>query len=140
MMKIKARLMWPSLNETTGPNPMSNKYEVDLYDVAEADHKKLVQAGVQPKQHKETKETYFKAKSNKPVLVVDRSRTPLTSVAVGNDSLAIVAVEPYEWTYQSKKGINLGFSAVQILELKERGGVTPDMFDDLGDDSQEIPF
>jgi len=134
---IKAKLRWANVNEVTGPNSMSNKFQVDITEMSKEAVEKLKFFNVEPREKEGV--TFVTAKSNRPVLVLDKNKEPLTQVRLGNGTLANVQVRPYEWEFKGKKGVGLGLQKIQVIDLVE---LEKDLFNAEASEpgADEIPF
>ena len=143
---------WASLAK---PNDLSEKYQIDVCHLSEADVKQLEKQGV-TNVHEETSRAddkeprgyYITMRSNAiskagkvlaPPDVVDAKKKPLPrGVWVGNGSKVNVVYDTFDWTYKKKAGISAGLRIVQVIELVEY--VAPDDSSGLDDLEEEEGF
>ncbi len=136
-MLLKGKVYWARL---TKPNDMSGKYELDLGHLSKKDIAKIEAEGVEVKtdttdqDDPNYKGDFVKLKASsedkdgnkrKPPKVVDAKKNKLPREVVaslGNGSVCIVQVNPYEWTYKKSTGVSLGLNTVQVLEYVEYSG------------------
>ena len=141
---IEATLFWANL---TTENDMSGKYQVDL-GLLDADAVKTIKSWGVPVKHDEgdgdkkpNKGDFVTAKSNYPVKVVFKAGVEqVDPTAIGNETVAKVKINPYDWKFKNKTGTSLGVSKLQVVQLNK---YTPDdNDDDFGDDvnDDDAPF
>lgn len=144
---IEGKLFWACVHKV---NSYSGKYQVDV-SIDDKTAKKLQGLGVTIKQESEQEDTkhvgtvndrktFVTVKRNtdttegkplNPPVVIDAKKQPVPmSVLLGNGTKAKVKVNPYEWKFKNKKGISLGFSVVQVLDLVEYSSSGLDGFEE----------
>tara|TARA_R110000868_G_C10905092_1_gene764561 strand:+ start:354 stop:914 length:561 start_codon:yes stop_codon:yes gene_type:complete len=138
---IEGRLFWASVHT---PNSHSGKYQVDI-SVDDATAATLTSLGVPVKKEADhvdsngvkgkyvgtenDRKTYVTAKRSteakdgiqlQKATIIDAKKQPLgAETALGNGTKARVKVNPFEWNFKGKKGVSLGFSVIQVLDLVE---------------------
>ncbi len=137
------------------PNDLSEKYQIDVCHLSEADVKQLEKQGVtnvheetsraddkEPRGHYITMRSNAVSKTGKilpPPDVVDAKKKPLPrDVWVGNGSKVNVVYDTFDWTYKKKAGISAGLRIVQVIELVEY--IAPDDSSGLDDLEEEEGF
>ena len=143
---------WASLAK---PNDLSEKYQIDVCHLSEADVNQLEKQGVtnvheetSRADDKEPRGNYITMRSNAvsktgkilpPPDVVDAKKKPLPrGVLVGNGSKVNVVYDTFDWTYKKKAGISAGLRIVQVIELVEY--IAPDDSSGLDDLEEEEGF
>lgn len=127
--KIKAvKLFWAS---TAEPNPMSEKYQVDISDLRSDTVAKLEAMGVDVKNKGDERGFYVTSKSQYPIDCYDTSGSPIKGNVIGNESVGDVVVTPYPWKFRNKEGVNLGISKIVVTELNAYETVDSVNMDDL---------
>ena len=138
---IEGRLFWASVHT---PNSHSGKYQVDI-SIDETTTSLLSALGVPIKKEEDhidsngvkgkyvgtenDRKTYVTAKRSleakdgtplKKATIVDaKTQSVGAETALGNGTRANVKVNPFEWKFKGKKGVSLGFSVIQVLDLVE---------------------
>lgn len=131
-VKLQAELMWAFLDT---PNELSGKYQVDLCKLSDEAVAKLREIGlnVRKKEDQPEKGYFITAKSsNYPITAEDTTGAPIKG-KVGNGSKAIALINPYEYTYQKKKGVAAGIRKLIITDLVvyEGAGAVEEELDDV---------
>lgn len=122
-MKIKATLNYFRRDRSD----YSGKYEVNLCNLSPAVVKALekehgvTQLRTEDEDHKNHSwGTFTVARSDYPVRVLDSKKRPISEdVLLGNGTVVYASVNPYPWTYKSKKGVSLGCAGIQVIEFVE---------------------
>jgi hypothetical protein len=116
---------WAKVTEATGPNDLSEKYQLDLYldDASAASIKGL---GAESILKDKGEGVYITAKSKLLPKVFDANRQAFTG-RIGNGSLLRVKVLIKEWEALKKKGITAYLNGIVIVKLEE--------YNSLGDDA-----
>lgn len=116
---------WAKVTEATGPNDLSEKYQLDLYldDASAASIKGL---GAESILKDKGEGVYITAKSKLLPKVFDVNRQAFTG-RIGNGSLLRVKVLIKEWEALKKKGITAYLNGIVIVKLEE--------YNSLGDDA-----
>ena len=122
MTKLKATMMWANLHHV---NEMSGKYQVDLTNLSDKAIEELAKDGiiaVTSKKAGDERGVYITCKSTYPILAYyeDGSEVPSNSL-VGNGTLAVATIKPYEWNFKGKTGISPTIVRLTITKLIEYG-------------------
>lgn len=116
---------WAKVTEATGPNELSEKYQLDLY-LDDASEKTLRGMGADSILKDKGEGVYITAKSKLLPKVFDANRQAFTG-RIGNGSLLRVKVLVKEWEALKKKGITAYLNGIVIVKLEE--------YNSLGDDA-----
>ena len=116
---------WAKVTEATGPNDLSEKYQLDLY-LDSASEKTLRGMGADSILKDKGEGVYITAKSKLLPKVFDANRQAFTG-HIGNGSLVRVKVLVKEWEALKKKGITAYLNGIVIVKLEE--------YNSLGDDA-----
>lgn len=116
---------WAKVTEATGPNDLSEKYQLDLY-LDDASEKTLRGMGAESILKDKGEGVYITAKSKLLPKVFDANRQAFTG-HIGNGSLLRVKVLIKEWEALKKKGITAYLNGIVIVKLEE--------YNSLGDDA-----
>lgn len=116
---------WAKVTEATGPNDLSEKYQLDLY-LDSASEKTLRGMGADSILKDKGEGVYITAKSKLLPKVFDANRQAFTG-HIGNGSLVRVKVLIKEWEALKKKGITAYLNGIVIVKLEE--------YNSLGDDA-----
>lgn len=116
---------WAKVTEATGPNDLSEKYQLDLY-LDSASEKTLRGMGADSILKDKGEGVYITAKSKLLPKVFDANRQAFTG-HIGNGSLLRVKVLVKEWEALKKKGITAYLNGIVIVKLEE--------YNSLGDDA-----
>lgn len=116
---------WAKVTEATGPNELSEKYQLDLY-LDSASEKTLRGMGADSILKDKGEGVYITAKSKLLPKVFDANRQAFTG-RIGNGSLVRVKVLVKEWEALKKKGITAYLNGIVIVKLEE--------YNSLGDDA-----
>lgn len=116
---------WAKVTEATGPNELSEKYQLDLY-LDDASEKTLRGMGADSILKDKGEGVYITAKSKLLPKVFDANRQAFTG-RIGNGSLVRVKVLVKEWEALKKKGITAYLNGIVIVKLEE--------YNSLGDDA-----
>ena len=116
---------WAKVTEATGPNELSEKYQLDLY-LDDASEKTLRGMGADSILKDKGEGVYITAKSKLLPKVFDSNRQAFTG-RIGNGSLVRVKVLVKEWEALKKKGITAYLNGIVIVKLEE--------YNSLGDDA-----
>ena len=116
---------WAKVTEATGPNDLSEKYQLDLY-LDDASEKTLRGMGADSILKDKGEGVYITAKSKLLPKVFDANRQAFTG-HIGNGSLLRVKVLVKEWEALKKKGITAYLNGIVIVKLEE--------YNSLGDDA-----
>ena len=116
---------WAKVTEATGPNDLSEKYQLDLY-LDSASEKTLRGMGAESILKDKGEGVYITAKSKLLPKVFDANRQAFTG-HIGNGSLLRVKVLIKEWEALKKKGITAYLNGIVIVKLEE--------YNSLGDDA-----
>ena len=116
---------WAKVTEATGPNDLSEKYQLDLY-LDSASEKTLRGMGADSILKNKGEGVYITAKSKLLPKVFDTNRQAFTG-HIGNGSLLRVKVLIKEWEALKKKAITAYLNGIVIVKLEE--------YNSLGDDA-----
>lgn len=131
MTKLKATMMWSNLHHV---NEMSGKYQVDLSNLSAKAIEELAKDGITASEsHKAGDErgVYITCKSTYPILAYyeDGSEVP-SNIQIGNGSLAVATIKPYEWNFKGKTGVSPTIVRLTVTKLIEYGN---EDYDDEGE-------
>jgi hypothetical protein len=137
---------WAKVTEATGPNELSEKYQIDVY-LDEASEKTIRGMKADSILKDKGEGVYLTAKSKLLPKVFDASRQPFTG-RIGNGSLVRVKVLIKEWEALKKKGITAYLNGIVIVKLEEYSSLADDaLFEGLepaptqdAPDSDGLPF
>lgn len=115
---------WAKVTEATGPNELSEKYQLDLY-LDDASEKTLRGIGADSIIKDKGEGLYITAKSKLLPKVFDTSRHEFTG-RIGNGSLVRVKVLVKEWEALKKKGITAYLNGIVIVKLEEYNSLADD--------------
>lgn len=118
-------LFWASL---ASPNPMSDKYQVDLCSLTEHQVKGLEAKGLEVHNKGDERGYYLTAKSKFPITTTDTKGELIRGNTVGNGSVGDVILVTYPFTVG--KGTGLGVNKLVVTEQIEYGNDIAD-FDDV---------
>lgn len=116
---------WAKVTEATGPNELSEKYQLDLY-LDDASIASIKGIGAENILKDKGEGVYITAKSKLLPKVYDASRQAFTG-RIGNGSLLRIKVLVKEWEALKKKGITAYLNGIVIVKLEE--------YNSLGDDA-----
>lgn len=117
-VKIDATVMWAFLKTK---NEISNKYQVDLCNLSDADVKALKDIGIKVKsnENKPEKGRFITCKSvNYEIPAYDTHGVEI-DVVVGNGSKARALIGAYEWRFKRKTGVSPSIKKLVITDLVE---------------------
>ncbi|CAB4240900.1 hypothetical protein UFOVP22_24 [uncultured Caudovirales phage] len=131
MTKLKATMMWSNLHHV---NEMSGKYQVDLTNLSDKAIEELAKDGitaVESKKAGDERGVYITCKSTYPILAYydDGSEVP-SNIQIGNGTLAVATIKPYEWNFKGKTGVSPTIVRLIVTKLIEYGN---EEFDDEGE-------
>lgn len=131
MTKLKATMMWSNLHHV---NEMSGKYQVDLSNLSDKAIEELAKDGITASESKKAGDergVYITCKSTYPILAYyeDGSEVP-SNIQIGNGSLAVATIKPYEWNFKGKTGVSPTIVRLTVTKLIEYGN---DEYDDEGE-------
>lgn len=137
---------WARLTEESGPNEMSQKYQLDLYPTPES-LKKLEEIMAQEiiKDKGEGDGAYITAKSTKLPRVYTADRMPFTG-SIGNGSQVRAKVLVKEYEFKKKTGITAYLNGLVITKLEKYSGADDaELFQGLEtpaaqDGADDLPF
>ncbi len=113
-LKITATAFWFSFLEK---NEMSEKYQVDISQLAEAQVDRLESMGVNVKNKGDDRGYFVTAKSSKFAPRVEDGDGFAMTDPVGNGSACTFVVKPYDYNFRGKSGIGLGLSKARVDDL-----------------------
>lgn len=125
---VNAVLYWPYL---TQKSETSDAYQVDLCKLSSKAVKALTDMGITVKEQKPDKEDddrgyYITCKSKYPITAKDyETREDISHMPIGNGTVALASVSPYEWTFKGKSGVSASIGELLITELVEYEGSIP---------------
>jgi len=143
---IDATLFWAAL---VTPNDMSGKFQVDLGQLTPEAAATIKGWGIPIKEDagdgdkKPNKGTFVTAKSNYPIKVVFKAGiSEVDPSVIGNETMAKVKINPYDWKFKTKTGTSLGVSKLQVTMLNEyvRKQDDDSDFEGTGDVNDDAPF
>jgi hypothetical protein len=119
-IKLTAEIQWAFLNKKS---ELSDRYQVDLTNLSDRAVAALEEVGIKPMQRddKPEKGWYITVKSSNEIRAFDLEGNQITDL-VANGSKAIAYVKPYEWKFQSRKGISPSLTRLTITDLKVYNG------------------
>lgn len=137
---------WARLTEATGPNEMSQKYQLDLY-LDPVNLKKLTDIMAQEiiKDKNEGEGAYITAKSTKLPRVYTADRQPFAG-EIGNGSKVRAKVLVKEYEFKKKTGITAYLNGLVITKLEQWSGASDEsLFEGIevpqqGDGADDLPF
>lgn len=143
---IDGTAKWARLTEESGPNEMSQKYQLDLYPTPES-LKKLEEIMAQEiiKDKGEGDGAYITAKSTKLPRVYTADRQPFTGL-IGNGSQVRAKVLVKEYEFKKKTGITAYLNGLVITKLEQFNGANDaELFAGLEtpaaqDGADDLPF
>lgn len=123
--------MWSNLHHV---NEMSGKYQVDLTNLSDKAIEELAKDGitaVESKKAGDERGVYITCKSTYPILAYydDGSEVP-SNIQIGNGTLAVATIKPYEWNFKGKTGVSPTIVRLIVTKLIEYGN---EEFDDEGE-------
>jgi len=147
---IDATLFWANL---VTPNDMSGKYQVDLGQLTPEAVATMKSWGIPIKQDdgtdadadgkggKPNKGAFVTAKSNYPIKVVFKAGiSEVDPAVIGNETMAKVKINPYDWKFKAKTGTSLGVSKLQVTMLNEYVRVEDNSDFEDEDGGDDAPF
>jgi len=131
MTKLKATMMWSNLHHV---NEMSGKYQVDLSNLSAKAIEELAKDGITASESNKAGDergVYITCKSTYPILAYyeDGSEVP-SNIQIGNGSLAVATIKPYEWNFKGKTGVSPTIVRLTVTKLIEYGN---EEYDDEGE-------
>jgi len=136
---------WAKVTEATGPNELSEKYQLDVY-LDDASKKSIEGLGAEAILKDKGEGTYITAKSKMLPKVFGADRQVFTG-RVGNGSLVRVKVLIKEWEALKKKGITAYLNGLVIVKLEDYNYIADDaLFEGLeaytepASDGDDLPF
>jgi hypothetical protein len=111
---LKATIMWAQLEEV---NDMSGKFQVDLVLLSDAAVAALEENGIKVG-YKEDRGNYITCKSSRPIYAKGPDGESLRGIKVGNGSLGVAVLTPYEWTFKGKPGVSASLEKLVITDLE----------------------
>jgi len=126
-------LYWAFLNET---NQLSNKYQVDVCNLTNAQVERLEEEGIQVRSKDDDRGYFVTCKSAKyPITAYDKDGNEIRA-KVANQSKADVLIKPYSWTSPTgKKGTSAGIAKLIVTDLIEYRN---DVVEEVGDEDVEV--
>ena len=115
---------WAKVTEATGPNELSEKYQLDVY-LDDASKKSIERLGAEAILKDKGEGTYITAKSKMLPKVFGADRQVFTG-RVGNGSLVRVKVLIKEWEALKKKGITAYLNGLVIVKLEDYNNIADD--------------
>ena len=123
---IKGSVQWANLEVR---NEMSDKFQVDLCGLSDKAVEAIEEQGmtVHYKEDDKQKGSFITCKSNRPIPVSDADGAVVDGRVVGNGSLFIATINPYDWQFKGKAGVSPSLSKLIITDLA--------LYDNDGDDA-----
>ena len=127
-IKLSAEIQWAFLNKKS---ELSDRYQVDLTNLSDRAVAALEEVGIKPMQRddKPEKGWYITVKSSNEIRAFDLEGNQITDL-VANGSKAIAYVKPYEWKFQSRKGISPSLHRLVVTDLKVYNGSSAELEED----------
>jgi hypothetical protein len=113
-LKIEGTAYWFSFLEK---NEMSDKYQVDISELSEAQVDRLESMGINVKNKGDDRGYFVTAKAVKYAPRVDDADGFKMTDPVGNGSKCTFIVRPYDYNFRGKSGVALGISKARVNEL-----------------------
>tara|TARA_R110002012_G_scaffold158459_1_gene319879 strand:+ start:388 stop:849 length:462 start_codon:yes stop_codon:yes gene_type:complete len=114
---LRGEAYWASVRK---PNAMSGKLQMDLGNMDKPSLALLKKAGVITRNKGDEKGDFITLKGSPqyPPKITDSKCNLLPEpVSIGNGSKVKVPFKPYEWSFQGKKGVNVGLNSVMVIEM-----------------------
>ena len=115
VVSIRATVMWAQLERK---NEMSDKYQVDLTQLSDKAVDALEGMGIDVG-FTEEKQHFVTCKSTRTIRARDADGASLEGINVGNGSLAVARIKPYEWKFKNKTGVSASLERLIITDLVE---------------------
>jgi hypothetical protein len=127
-IKLEAEIQWAFLNKKS---EMSDRYQVDLTNLSEKAVAALEAVGIKVlnREDKPEKGWYITVKSTNEIKAFDPKGKQITDL-IANGSKATALVKPYEWKFQSRKGISPSLQRLVITDLKVYNGGSAELEED----------
>lgn len=127
-IKLEAEIQWAFLNKKS---EMSDRYQVDLTNLSEKAVAALESVGIKAlnREDKPEKGWYITVKSVNEIKAFDPQGNQITDL-IANGSKATALVKPYEWKFQSRKGISPSLQRLVITDLKVYNGGSAEVEED----------
>ena len=141
---IDGTAKWARLTEESGPNEMSQKFQLDLY-LSPDSLKKLEEIMAQEIIKDKGEGAYITAKSTKLPRVYTADRMPFTGL-IGNGSQVSAKVLVKEYEFKKKTGITAYLNGLVITKLEQYNGADDaELFQGLEtpaaqDGADDLPF
>jgi hypothetical protein len=115
---VDVTLYWPFLYER---NNLSQKYQVDLSNLSDAQVEKLEDLGLNVRNKGDERENFLTAKSsNYEIKPYDKNGNELKGVAIGNGSKATILFSTYGWKSPTgQKGTSLSIKKLVVTDIVE---------------------
>lgn len=115
---VDVTLFWPFLYER---NNMSQKYQVDIANLSNAQIEKLEDLGLTVRNKGDDRQDFLTAKSkNFEIKAYDTSGNELKGVTIGNGSKATILFDTYSWKSPTgQKGTSLSIKKLVVTDIVE---------------------
>lgn len=121
-------LYWAFLNEK---NDLSDKYQVDLCNLSDAQVEKLEDLGLVVRNKGDDRNNYITAKSARyPITPYTTSGDEIHD-KVANGSKASVLFDTYEWNFKNKTGVSMGIKKLIVTDLIPYDNVSSESEEDV---------
>ena len=127
-IKMEAESQWAFLNKKS---EMSDRYQVDLTNLSEKAVAALEEVGIKAlnREDKPEKGWYITVKSINEIKAFDSAGKQITDL-IANGSRATAYIKPYEWKFQSRKGISPSLHRLVVTDLKVYNGSSAELEED----------
>jgi hypothetical protein len=115
---VGVTLYWPFLYER---NNLSNKYQVDICNLSDAQVEALEDRGVTVRNKGDERGNFLTAKSDKyEIRPYDTNGTELKGITIGNGSKATILFDTFSWKNPAgKKGVSMGIKKLIVTDVVE---------------------
>lgn len=107
-------LYWAFLTEK---NDLSDKYQVDLCNLNDAQVEKLEDLGLVVRNKGDDRGNFLTAKSSKYPITPYTTSGDEIHEKVANGSKASVLFDTYEWNFKNKTGVSMGIKKLIVTDL-----------------------
>ncbi len=107
-------LYWAFLDEK---NDLSDKYQVDLCNLNDAQVEKLEDLGLVVRNKGDDRGNFLTAKSSKYPITPYTTSGDEIHEKVANGSKASVLFDTYEWNFKNKTGVSMGIKKLIVTDL-----------------------
>lgn len=115
---VDVTLFWPFLYER---NNMSQKYQVDIANLSDAQVSKLEDLGLSVRNKGDDRDNFLTAKSkNFEIRAYDKNGDELKGVTIGNGSKATILFDTYQWKSPTgQQGTSLSIKKLVVTDVVE---------------------